>query len=83
MQKSTNIGVGIALQQPPISSINAGATATKRSEPIAPALRESGYVSIVSLSMSEELNRMMDLFDLIQYFFCSLFLTLRASLTLS
>ena len=69
MQKSTKVGVGIALQQPPISSTSARAIATKRSEPIAPALWESGYVSTVSLSMSEELKRMMDLMDLIQYIF--------------
>ena len=83
MQKSTNVGVGIAQQQPPISSTSAGAIATKSSEPIVPALRESGYASTVSLSMSEELKWMMDLIDPFQYFFCSLFLTLIATLTLS
>ena len=83
MQKSTNIGVGIALQQPPISSTSARAIATKRSEPIAPALGESGYVSTVSLSMSEELKWMMDLIDPIEHFFCLLFLTLITTLTLS
>ena len=49
MQKSNNVRVGIALQQPPISSTSAGAIATKRSELIVPALWESGYVSTVSL----------------------------------
>ena len=73
MQKSTNVRVGIALQQPPINSTSAGAIATKRSEPIVPALWESGYASTVSLSMSEELKWMMDLIDLIQYFFVYFF----------